>query len=389
MVLFTAFALGACNKNTPDEPTTPPNPDKTDTVDVPVVDASISCTPEKYEVLSGVDAEFEVVVKSEMAWKATCEQANVIITPAEGKGETSVSIKAPATGKAETAQVIFDNGKQKAVVKIVWNELVPNAFSVSASQQVLFAPGNLQYQASTDTWRFAENQWVVSGSANENYPGGKNFDYVNNKEIEFYEDPTVWMDLFGYSTHATNFGINNGASTIDYHGEFIDWGTKMPAQGDQPWRTLTTGEWEYLLYTRPNAADLKGMINIKEGDGIFAEENKGVVLLPDDWQCPAGITFAPYVEESEDNSYDNNIYTFAEWEQMEAAGAVLLPAAGFRTGSGIFTFKGLNTTCYYWAASAETEENWANVFAMTMWGIQMNTSVRGTGNSVRLARNVQ
>lgn len=31
-------------------------------------------------------------------------------------------------------------------------------FSVSADKQVYFSKGDLQYQASTDTWRFAENQ---------------------------------------------------------------------------------------------------------------------------------------------------------------------------------------------------------------------------------------
>lgn len=36
-------------------------------------------------------------------------------------------------------------------------------FSVSATQQVYFSQGNLQYQASTNTWRFAENQWDYVG----------------------------------------------------------------------------------------------------------------------------------------------------------------------------------------------------------------------------------
>ncbi|MBQ6771707.1 MAG: hypothetical protein IJP44_12120, partial [Bacteroidales bacterium] len=32
-------------------------------------------------------------------------------------------------------------------------------FSVNDSTQVRFSQGNLQYQASTNTWQFAENQW--------------------------------------------------------------------------------------------------------------------------------------------------------------------------------------------------------------------------------------
>lgn len=386
MVLFMAFALGACNKNTPDEPTTPPN-------------ASISCTPEKYEVLSGVDAEFEVVVKSEMAWKATCEQANVIITPAEGKGETSVSIKAPATGKAETAQVIFDNGKQKAVVNIVWNErkLVPNAFSVSASRQVLFAPGNLQYQASTDTWRFAEHQQDIMNKNNELYPGGQNFDNSGNL-LDFYEDPTVWIDLFGYSTAETNFGVNNGASDINYHGAFIDWGSKMPAEGGNAWRTPTTEEWQYVLEERPNATALRGLATVVEGEGFLAEEYTGCILLPDDWAGCEGVTFIPWTSNDLDDAAAKanvNNWSPEDLEKMLAQGAVWLPNAGARKGSGIFTVNGVNYGGYYWAASSEIDENWAwdfdikNNSVADYYALQMNTCVRGVGISVRLVRNAQ
>ena len=37
-------------------------------------------------------------------------------------------------------------------------------FSVSATQQVHFSQGNLQYQASTNTWRFAEHQYDYVGT---------------------------------------------------------------------------------------------------------------------------------------------------------------------------------------------------------------------------------
>ncbi|MGM9837222.1 MAG: hypothetical protein ACI30A_01885 [Paludibacteraceae bacterium] len=397
MVLFTAFALGACNKNTPDEPTTPLNPDKTDTVDVPVVDASISCTPEKYEVLSGVDAQFEVVVKSEMAWKATCKSANVTITPAEGKGETSVSIKAPATEQAETVQVVFANEKNEAIVEIVWTAPIHNAFRVSATQQVFFAPGNLQYQASTDTWRFAEHQQDIMGSNNELYPGGQNFDNSGNL-LDFYEDPTVWIDLFGYSTAETNFGVNNSASDINYHGAFIDWGSKMPAEGGNAWRTPTKEEWQYVLEERPNATALRGLATVVEGEGFLAEEYTGCILLPDDWAGSEGVTFIPWTSNDLDDAAAKanvNNWSPEDLEKMLAQGAVWLPNAGWRKGSGIFTVQGVNKGGCYWAASSEIDENWAwdfdikNNSVADYYALQMNTGARGDGISVRLVRNAQ
>ena len=57
-------------------------------------------------------------------------------------------------------------------------------YSVSDSVTVVFAKGNLQYQAVTNTWRFAENQYDVIGEENA---------LVDT----FYNG---WIDLFGWGT---------------------------------------------------------------------------------------------------------------------------------------------------------------------------------------------
>ena len=46
----------------------------------------------------------------------------------------------------------------------------------------------------------------------------------------------------------------------------------------------------------------------------------GLVVLPDNWVLPAGITFVPGLR-----SFSTNVYTEAQWEQMQKAGAVFLP----------------------------------------------------------------
>ena len=48
------------------------------------------------------------------------------------------------------------------------NGAIKAAFSVSADKQIYFSQGNLQYQASTGTWRFAEHQYDMIGSDNSN-----------------------------------------------------------------------------------------------------------------------------------------------------------------------------------------------------------------------------
>ena len=43
------------------------------------------------------------------------------------------------------------------------NGKLPGKFSVSATKVVCFSQGNLQYKASTNTWRFAEEQYDFVG----------------------------------------------------------------------------------------------------------------------------------------------------------------------------------------------------------------------------------
>ena len=54
-------------------------------------------------------------------------------------------------------------------------------FSVGPNTQVHFSKGNMQYQASTGTWRFAEHQYDFIGE--------------NNEQISPYY--SGWIDLFG------------------------------------------------------------------------------------------------------------------------------------------------------------------------------------------------
>ena len=142
------------------------------------------------------------------------------------------------------------------------------AFSVSDGKQVHFSPGNLQYQASTDTWRFAENQWDIIGNANENISAS-------------YEG---WIDLFGWGT-----GKNPtlASDKNEDYATFTDWGANKISNGGSEanlWRTLTTDEWIYLFKGRRDATSLFGMGTV---NGV-----NGVILLPDNWRLPFGLFFA-------------------------------------------------------------------------------------------------
>ncbi len=192
------------------------------------------------------------------------------------------------------------------------------AFTINADgDQILFSKGNLQYQASTTTWRFATNQYDMIGADNANIS----------------DTYTGWIDLFGWGTG--NCPTKKSEKDEDY-STFTDWGVNAISNGGNEanlWRTLTWKEWRYLIQTRTNAADLKGQASVADVHGY--------VLLPDSWTLPAGLSFT-----ASPNNWTTNVYTAEQWTQMEAAGAVFLPATGYRDPE----IKGVNEKGWYWSS---------------------------------------
>lgn len=203
-----------------------------------------------------------------------------------------------------------------------------HAISVSSTQQVVFAPANLQYQASSDTWRFAEHQYDIIGEDNANIDAS-------------YEG---WIDLFGWGTGNAPVKIN--PSTPAY-ATFVDWGTNViNTDTANTWRTLTADEWYHIFYGRTDAANLFGLGSVNEVNGL--------IILPDNWVTPNGINFVPstlcglesqnfsssinqenkntnkFFNNTKGDNYNHNVYTSSQWQQMENSGAVFLPAAGRR-----------------------------------------------------------
>ena len=247
--------------------------------------------------------------------------------------------------------------------------VVVYSFSVSATQQVLFAPGNLQYTQSTDTWSFAENQYDYIGEANAS--GNALADKI---------------DLFGWSgSDYNNFGVSASNIINDYFGSFVDWGSKqIGSDASYTWRTLTNDEWEYLLNTRPNASSLKGVAQV---NGV-----NGLVFLPDNWRCPAGVTFNSGLHSSSGAEYYAAYQTFTaeQWSKLESAGAVFLPAAGRRWSAN--SFYEMQKDGKYWSATEYVDPYWGNNSAYYLLfssnKAKMDTNGRSAGYSVRLVKDL-
>ena len=250
-------------------------------------------------------------------------------------------------------------------------------FSVSADKQVTFSKGNLQYTQSTNTWSFAENQWDYIGT--DNVTGGdvtSDPKYGDSKEGTALADK---VDLFGWSTNATYFGVSTSQSSNDYSGSFVDWGTnQIGSDAPNTWRTLTSNEWEYLLNNRPNASSLKGVAQV---NGV-----NGLIFLPDNWTCPAGVTFKSGFHSSYGVDYYAAYQTFtaAEWSKLESAGAVFLPASGYRGGSNV---KYVQYYGCYWSA---TENGSYGAYYLDFSSVKayMDLSSHYLGLSVRLVKDL-
>ena len=302
----------------------------------------------------------------------------------------SVSLsKLDAETKYYYCAFVYLNGKQYKFGSVksfttleTQSYFTPKAFSVSANKQVTFSPGNLQYTQSTGIWSFARAQYEVLGT--DNVTGGSvisDSEEGDSKEGDALADK---IDLFGWSTTTSNFGINDDGY---YGSSFVDWGVnKIDNDVPNTWRTLTRDEWKYLLYNRPKASSLQGVAAI---NGV-----NGLVLLPDDWTCPTGVTFKSgfysYDEEwCVENYAAYQTFTAGQWAQLEKAGAVLLVAAGERDA---FYVEEIQFEGCYW--SATEFKSYGNIGSEAYYiriyadGVGWDNFLRSYGHSVRLVKDL-
>ena len=219
--------------------------------------------------------------------------------------------------------------------------------------QVYFSQGNLQYQASTNTWQFAANQ----------------YDYIGDDNSNISSSYSGWIDLFGWGTsgwdsgntyyHPWDSDNSNGilygpSGFYDLTDTYAnaDWGVynAISNGGNQAgkWRTLTCrGEWYYVFYTR--AASTVNEVD----DARFAKAKvadvHGVILFPDNYTHPSGVVQPIGINDVVGTAgWNRNDYSASDFALMQDAGAVFLPAAGQRIGTSV---SGVGSWGDYWSTS--------------------------------------
>ena len=264
---------------------------------------------------------------------------------------------------------------------------LPGEFSVSATKKVRFSKGNLQHQASSGKWRFAEHQY----DAIMNLYGNTNMGQTNT----YYHDLFGWgtsghqnlADPLNYyyrpwnnSTGETGNGFNRygyGPSTnmIDKNltgaSDINDWGVPNAISNGGlqtgKWRVLTTAEWNDLFMTRPVNVGRFCFAQIMHiqwlrGDGAVNSADytqNGIIILPDNFVYPAGVSALNNLDDWDYGWYTNNPISLDGWAALEAAGAVFLPAAGFRQGNDVYS---PNSYGRYWSSTYINEYYAYSVF---------------------------
>jgi len=264
---------------------------------------------------------------------------------------------------------------------------INGVFSVSATQQVYFSRGNLQYKATTNQWRFAENQ----------------YDFVGLDNTYISPDYSGWIDLFAWGASGFDHGSvyyqpwsteisdslynaygNPYYDLGDETGQ-ADWGYNAIINGGNQtgfWHTLTLDEWSYVFNTRNTTSGIryaKAIVN----------NVKGTLLLPDDWSAS---NYTLYNVNNSSCHFSDNVISISDWNIMEAQGAVFLPSAGSRYVELVSGYSQPNNSSSYGQYWSSTHYDYDGAYFVRFNNSVLITTynqVRFMGQSVRVVCPVQ
>lgn len=328
-------------------------------------------------------------------WAILLPQDEVTTATAYASGYTSTS--------AFTVPAVSANGYYDSGVAVAMASGSPKgAFTINDSgDQVFFAPGNLQYTKSTNTWSFMEHQWSTVETLSQNV----GTDYADQDVVS----------LFGWGTSGYNHGAtcyqpyntSNSYSKYYAYGKDTynlydqtgqaDWGYAANAAnlgGYSTWRTLKDGtatgtnEWQYIFNSRKTGVTVNGTANARYTEATINTNGTGVngiILFPDSYSGPTtnvdGITFGTI---NGGSSWGTKCTTDG-WATLESAGCVFLPAAGYRDGTSV---NNAGSNGRYWSSSYRNSIGAYHVVFDSGNVNPQDYINRFIGCSVRLARDV-
>ena len=227
-----------------------------------------------------------------------------------------------------------------------------NAIKVSDTKTVYFSQGNLQFNAATNDWRFATNQYETLGTKNDSVREG-------------YDG---YIDLFGWGTSGWNSGATayQPWSTSSEHNDYIDVESLTGDNEKADWaiyntisngtteadfyRTLTNDEWKYMLshnkWTVGKVGDDKVLCIMIFPSDFEKADDLTVKMLSDN------ITGDTLIFTEED--YAENVYTAEDFPKLEEIGVVAFPTTGSRAGTKT---SGTDEYGIYWTTTTDKSQD--------------------------------
>ncbi|MBO5552882.1 MAG: hypothetical protein J5937_01635 [Paludibacteraceae bacterium] len=270
-------------------------------------------------------------------------------------------------------------------------------FSVSPTQKVNFAQGNLQFTRtstfdawSTGTFSFMDNQYDYIETTASQYCTD---DYANETAIGLFGWATSNINepantyYYPWETDKTSASYGSGITTanVNWAKDYAnyDWGKNMGTG----WRTLTKDEWTYLFNTTNSSdASVGRQATYRFAKAKLFGTTYGIILFPDNYVHPSGVAAVAGLNATGNTSWNGNMYNATDWKKMEDAGCVFLPAAGFRNGTSM---SNVGSCGYYWSSTSNSGTK--AYFAYFTGNLVLPGSLydRYYGFSVRLVKNVE
>ena len=316
---------------------------------------------ESYITYAGYPLKFNAAVLPNDALNKNVTWSTNNPSVAEVDANGRVTTKAVGTANITATTVVGGITATCAVtVKPAEELILSSEFSVGPAdncKKVRFSRGNLRYTTNPESWCFFDNQYEQGHGQNQ-----------------------ISLFTWGYGSWSTDWRTTSYES-----GNFTDWGTKIG--NGSTWRTLKSDEWAYLLEGRKDAADKVGYATVCE--------MHGVLLLPDEFEDPktnesnsSDCVEKKFVPKSS-KGWEQNIYSSGDsWNKMQAAGAVFLPAAGFRNGSpGLPAPAGVSDvglSGFYWSASPDVDYDAYDLSFVSVNVFPHGSDARVRAQSVRL-----
>ena len=256
------------------------------------------------------------------------------------------------------------------------SDLIPGLFTVNADgKQVFFSKGNLYCSGAefnddgtvksmtNARWGFEANQYKTTPNDNRDNNHISHFMWccTAEKAIALKYDSKVIGPFFAEK----NFTVN-GAST---------------------WLTLTggdKGEWKYLINKNNECGGTVRSGKYKCGVKVCDSENC-LILLPDDWKWGENGVGNDWLGEYSES-------TTVKWSTMENAGAVCLPADGYRDGDLAQTnpapIYNVGYFGYYWSSTRYGGNDAYNLYISKNTAMPNILKSRSYAWSVRLVTEV-